>query len=162
MSQRYNDNTKRPKLEKNQLGILKIYAFCRKIQQRASGLGESVAGVTYPSMRIYPKSCCIFPLKVGTTLLKGSRNGAVGTQQSQLRSVSRLHANNSSPDIYRRKRLNWWAHLELCHRNPGLVERVLNWINCGEVHTYASYKTTRTWENFNNLGTKMILVSDEI
>ena len=62
----------------------------------------------------------------------------------------------------RRKRLNWWAHLELCHRNPGLVERVLNWINCGEVHTYASYKTTRTWENFNNRGTKMILLSDKL
>ena len=23
-------------------------------------------------------------------------------------------------------------------------------LNCGEVHTHASYKTTRTWENFNN------------
>ena len=22
--------------------------------------------------------------------------------------------------------------------------------NCGEVHTHASCKTTRTWENFNN------------
>ena len=45
MSQQYNDNIKRPKLQDTQLGILKIYTFCRKIQQRASGLGESTAGV---------------------------------------------------------------------------------------------------------------------
>ena len=40
--------------------------------------GESAAGVTYPSMRIYPKCCRIFPLKVSATLLNGSRKGAVG------------------------------------------------------------------------------------
>ena len=28
MSQRYNDNTERPKLKENHLGILKIYVFC--------------------------------------------------------------------------------------------------------------------------------------
>ena len=63
---------KRPKPKENQLVILKIYAFCQKIQQRASGPGESVAGVTYLSMRIHPKSCHIFPLKAETTLLSGS------------------------------------------------------------------------------------------
>ena len=47
MSQRYNDNTKRPKLKENQLGILKMYAFRWKIQQRASGPVESTIGVTY-------------------------------------------------------------------------------------------------------------------
>ena len=57
MSQRYNDNTKRPKPKENQLGILKIHAFWRKIQQRAYGPGESAAEVTYLSMRIHPKSC---------------------------------------------------------------------------------------------------------
>ena len=36
------------------LEILKIYAFCQKNQQRASGSGESTAGVTYLSMRIPP------------------------------------------------------------------------------------------------------------
>ena len=45
MSQRYNDDTKRPKSKENQLEILKIYAFCQNIQQRASGLGESAVGV---------------------------------------------------------------------------------------------------------------------
>ena len=46
MSQIYNDNIKRPKPQDFPLGILKIYAFYRKIQQRASGAGESTAGVT--------------------------------------------------------------------------------------------------------------------
>ena len=40
MRQRYNDHTKRPKPKENQLGILKIYAFCQKIQQKTSGPGE--------------------------------------------------------------------------------------------------------------------------
>ena len=31
--------------------------------------GKSAAMVTYLSMRIHPKSCCIFPLKVSATLL---------------------------------------------------------------------------------------------
>ena len=35
-------------------------------------------------------------------------------------------------------------------------------LNCREVHTHASYTTNRTWENFNNQGTKMILLSDEL
>ena len=54
MRQRYNNNTKGPKPKENQLGILKIYPFCQKIQQRASGPGESAAGVTYLSMRMHP------------------------------------------------------------------------------------------------------------
>ena len=33
-------------------------------------------------------------------------------------------------------------------------------LNCMEVSTHASYKTTRRWENFNNQGTKMIFFSD--
>ena len=40
--------------------------------------GESATGVTYLSMRIHPKSCRIFLLKVSATLLNGSRKGAVG------------------------------------------------------------------------------------
>ena len=45
MSQRYHDNRKRPKLQDTRQVILKIYAFCWKIQQRALGPGESTAGV---------------------------------------------------------------------------------------------------------------------
>ena len=46
MSQTYNDNIKRPKPQDTELGILKIYAFFRKIQKRASSQGETTAGVT--------------------------------------------------------------------------------------------------------------------
>ena len=46
MSQRYNGDTKRPKPKEIQLGILKIYAFCWKIQQRALGPGESCCKVS--------------------------------------------------------------------------------------------------------------------
>ena len=47
MSQRYDANKKRPKPKENQPRILKIYAFCQEIQQRALGLGESPGGVTH-------------------------------------------------------------------------------------------------------------------
>ena len=60
MSQRNNDNTERPQLKENQPGILKIYVFCQKIQQKGSETGGSTAGVTYLSMRIYPT----FPQKL--------------------------------------------------------------------------------------------------
>ena len=49
-------------------------------------------------------------------------------------------------------------------RRPGKeakLDRVIQF-NCGEVCTHASYKTTRTWKNFNNRGTKIILLSDEL
>ena len=77
MSQRYNDNTERPKLKENQLRILKVYGFCQKVQQRASGPGDSAVGVTYLSMRMHLKSYHIFPLKVAATLPSGSWKGAV-------------------------------------------------------------------------------------
>ena len=77
MAQNYNSNTKRPKPKKNQLTILKIYAFYQKTQQRASDPVESAAGITYLSMRIHQKTCHIFPKKVPTILLSGSRKGEV-------------------------------------------------------------------------------------
>ena len=80
MSQRYNDNTKRPKPKENQLWIFKIYACCRKNQQMVLGPGESTTWVTYISMGIHPKWCPIFPLKVFTTLLSDSRKDGVGAQ----------------------------------------------------------------------------------
>ena len=61
MSQRYNDNTIRPKPKQNEPGILKIYRFCQKIQQKASGPGESAAGVMYLFMRIHPKNSASSP-----------------------------------------------------------------------------------------------------
>ena len=40
-----NDNTKNGKPQDTQLEILKIYAFCPKIQQRVSDPGESTGRV---------------------------------------------------------------------------------------------------------------------
>ena len=51
--------------------------------------------------------------------------------------MSRLHANTSSPVVYWRKQPKWQAHLELCHRNPETLERVLNWI----VYAHVSVST---------------------
>ena len=35
-------------------------------------------------------------------------------------------------------------------------------LNCREMRTYASYKATRTWENFNNQGAEMIFLPEEL
>ena len=46
MSERYKDNTKRPKPQYTQLGgNLGNDAFCGKIQQKASGPGEGAGGI---------------------------------------------------------------------------------------------------------------------
>ena len=54
MNQRYNGNTKRPRLKEN---------------QHFKNL----------SMRIHAKNCCIFPVKVMATLLNDSRKNIVAT-----------------------------------------------------------------------------------
>ena len=45
--------------------------------------------------------------------------------------------------------------------NGAKLDHVIQ-LNCGEVCTHASYKATRTLENFNNQGTKIILLADEL
>ena len=51
---------------------------------------------------------------------------------------------------------------EHCHPGKGAKpDRVIQH-SCGEVCTQVSYKTTRTWESFNNRGTKMILLLDKL
>ena len=108
MSQRY-DNTKRPKWKENQLGVLEIYIFCWKIQQRALGPTECCWGCV--SMKIHPKNDHILTANVAA-----------------LRLMSRLHANTLHPDVYWRKWPNQQTYLELCHWNPDILERVLNQI----------------------------------
>ena len=51
---------------------------------------------------------------------------------------------------------------EFPHPGKGAKSDRVIQLNCGKVRTHASYKTTRTWENFNNRGIKMILLSDEL
>ena len=58
--------------------VIKIYAFCRKIQQRASGPGMRALLGLRIYLSIHPKNCRIFPLNVATTLLSVLWKGAVG------------------------------------------------------------------------------------
>ena len=55
-----------------------------------------------------------------------------------------------------------WNYVEPWHLGKGAKPDSIIQLNCREVRTHASYKATRTWENFNNQGTKMIHFSDEI
>ena len=83
MSQRHNDNTKRPKLKENQLGILGISSreFTHFAENSAEGLGSRreccwgyISIFEYTSkklLHVSPKSCL--------TLLSGSGKGAVGS-----------------------------------------------------------------------------------
>ena len=66
MSQIYNGNTKKPKLKENKLGILGISSR------------EFMYSGYISIFENTPKSCCISPLKVATTLPSGSGKGAVG------------------------------------------------------------------------------------
>ena len=51
---------------------------------------------------------------------------------------------------------------ELWHPGKGAKLDHIIQLNCGEVRNHASYKTTGTWENFNNQGRKLILLLDKI
>ena len=82
MSQTYDDNTKRPKPKENQLGILAISSrkFTHFAGNSAGGLGSGRER-SWGYVSVFentPKSCCISPLKVATTLLNGSGKGTVG------------------------------------------------------------------------------------
>ena len=164
-----NDKTERPKKKENQLGILKFYTFCQKIQQRPVGLGESYwersIGFTYQSRKYIWKVALSSPKKLLQFYLVGQGRAQLEHSSHIVKVGVEATCWHFKPDIYWRKQPNWWAHLELCHRNPDILERVPNQIalsSCGEVCTHASYKTTRTWENFNNWGTKIILFPDEL
>ena len=82
MSQIYNDNTKRPKPNKNQLRSLGISSreFMHSFGNSVEGLG-SRRECCWGFLSIFknaPKSCRISPLKVAATLLSGSGKGTVG------------------------------------------------------------------------------------
>ena len=48
------------------------------------------------------------------------------------------------------------------HPGKGVKSDCIIQLNCEEVRTHASYETARTWKNFKNQGTKMILLSDKL
>ena len=85
---------------------------------------------------------------------------------TQWRLVLRLHANTLTPDIYWRE----WPTMdpfgtipqEPWHPEKGAKPDYIIQHNWKEICLHASYKTTRTCKNFNNRGTKMILLSNEL
>ena len=48
------------------------------------------------------------------------------------------------------------------HPGKGTKPNCIIQLNCRKVRTSKSYKTTSTWENFNNWGTKMIHLSEKL
>ena len=78
----------------------------------------------YISMRILPKSYCIYPLKLLQLYLVVKERGQLDHSSHRVEVV----VESSNPDLYWRKRQNQQAHLELCHRNPDILERVLDQI----------------------------------
>ena len=55
-----NDKNK-AKAEKK--SVMDLKNLCLLLENSVEGLGDSTVGVIYLSMRIYARSCCIFPLK---------------------------------------------------------------------------------------------------
>ena len=98
-----------------------------EIQQRAWGPGESASGVTNLSENTPKKFQHLSPSNCGNFTEWFKERCSWSIEVTWLRLVLRLHANTSSPDVYWRKQPNWRAHLELCHRNPDILKRVLNW-----------------------------------
>ena len=98
-----------------------------EIQQRAWGPGESASGVTNLSENTPKKFQHLSPSNCGNFTEWFKERCSWSIEVTWLRLVLRLHANTSSPDVYWRKQPNWRAHMELCHRNPDILKRVLNW-----------------------------------
>ena len=147
MSQTYHDNIKKPKLQDTQLGILKIYAFCQKIQQRASCPGESPAGVTqYLSLRIYPKT-------------QWFKEGCSWSILVTLRSVVRLHILRLEPLTYIEG--NDQTGSPICNYVTGNLTSHYS-IQLQEGVHPCKLKSKQNMGNFNNPGTKMILLSDKL
>ena len=98
---------------------LKNLCICQKIQLRL--WVQVFKYLPKRLLHISSKSCCNF-----TWWFKEGHSWTIVF--TWLRSVLSLHATTSSPNVYWRKQLNRLAHLEICHRNPDILEKVLNWI----------------------------------
>ena len=76
----------------------------------------------------------------------------------------RLHANTLSLVVYWRKRLNWWAHLELCHLTSCLRYETRPHYPTqlgGSVHP-CKLKKQPKHGGTSTTGTKMTLISDKL
>ena len=122
---------------------------------------------TLKLLHLPPKSCHNFFFVVQGRVQLEHRS-------HMLRSVLRLHANTSSPGLYDQIGGNGRKEMtkpvgpfgsmpqELWHPEKGAKLDCVIKHSCGEECTHANYKTTRTWENFNNQRTKVILLSEKL
>ena len=124
---------------------------------------ETAARVTCIFLRLHPKSCFIFRLKLQEVYLVAQECRwnivvEVGVE------AKCQHFMPQNILMETTKPVGQFATMlhELSHRGKGAkLDHVIQ-LNCREKCTHASYKTTRIWENFNKWGSKMILFSDEL
>ena len=156
MSQRYNDNIKRPRQLRYSARVLKNLRIL--LENSAEGLG-------------YRRECC---WRYVLSVFENTPKNVVVQGRTQLEHSSHIVQVGVEATCLH---FNPWHILkettklagpfgimpqESWHPGKGAKPDCVIQLNCGEVHTHASYETTRTWENFNNWRTKMILLSDEL
>ena len=154
MSQIYNDNIKRQNPQDILLRILKIYKFYCKIQQRASDPREHCWSYVVSAFENTTKNLVV----QGRVQLEHSHIVKVGVEATcqHFNPWHILKGTTEPAGPFETMPQKPW------HPGKGAKpDRVIQ-LKCREVCTHASYKTTRTWENFNNQGTKMILLSEEL
>ena len=95
--------------------------FAQKFSRRPK-VPDSTARVTYLSMWIHPKCCLFFPLKVDKLYLV-----VQGKEQLDHRyHIVEASCKHFKPWNILQEWPNKQAHLELCHRNSGILQRILN------------------------------------
>ena len=156
MSQTYYDNIKKPKLQDTHsardLKNLRILSqnSAEGFMSRREHCGSYIVSV----FENIPKNLLV----QGRVQLEHISHIKIGVEATYIKT--------STSDVYWRKQPNRQSQfgtmlqetwLPRKHAKP---DRVIQQ-NCGEVRTHASWKITRTWENFNNRGMKMIFLSDE-
>ena len=133
MSQKYNNNM-RSKPQDNWLGILKIYALCQKIQQRASDPQKMVAGICLwePHLVVQRR----------VRLEHSSHVSKVGVEATCLHFSPWCilkELNKPAGPFGTMQQEPWYPQIgaKLVHAIQQFTHR--------EVCTHASYKTTRKW-----------------
>ena len=156
MSQRYNNNIKRPKPLRYSARDLKN--LCILLENSAEGLKSRRERCWHYVVSVFENTPKHLVVQGRMQLEHSSHIVKVGVEATCLHFNSwRILKETIEPAApFGTMPQEPW------HPGKGAKpDRVIQ-LNCGEVRTHASYKATRTWENFNNRGTKMILLSDEL
>ena len=82
----------------------------------------------YVSMRIHPKNAASSPKKLSQLYLVVQQRAQLEHSSHIVKFSVKATCWTSSSEVYWRKWLRWQAILELCHRNPNILEMVLNQI----------------------------------